>query len=105
MTECSCLPHPYGDGPEEDCPVHGRRPYAAEDQCKLVGAGDGSVLVYCVPCRAVLHPNAVTLNAVAGLWEEHTEAAHEPREVPSYVPAPDPWTDPDAAALAEPPPF
>lgn len=20
---CTCLPHPYGDGPEPDCPVHG----------------------------------------------------------------------------------
>jgi hypothetical protein len=21
---CTCLPYPYGDGPEEDCPEHGR---------------------------------------------------------------------------------
>jgi hypothetical protein len=24
VPDCSCLPYPYGDGPEEDCPVHGR---------------------------------------------------------------------------------
>lgn len=22
-AECSCLPYPYGDGPEFDCPQHG----------------------------------------------------------------------------------
>jgi hypothetical protein len=26
MPDCTCLPYPYGDGPEEDCPVHGREP-------------------------------------------------------------------------------
>ena len=27
--DCTCLPHPYGDGPERDCPVHGDDgPYA-----------------------------------------------------------------------------
>lgn len=109
---CTCLPYPYGTGPEEDCPVHGReeRPAptpATEADCKLVGAGDGSVLVYCTPCRRCLHPNAVTLNAVLGLWEEHAADAHEvpsPGEFASTV-SPDPWTDPDAAAAAEPPPF
>jgi hypothetical protein len=23
VTACTCTPHPYGDGPERDCPVHG----------------------------------------------------------------------------------
>lgn len=22
--DCTCLPYPYGTGPEEDCPTHGR---------------------------------------------------------------------------------
>jgi hypothetical protein len=119
--------------------------------CELVGAGDGSVLVYCKPCHRVLVTRATTLNAVLGFWEEHTDAEHmvcglcyrvpaegeshrhlytvgdtgedaeevcvgadrhqldyapaPPGVVAPYVPAPDPWTDPDAAAAHQPPPF
>lgn len=86
--------------------VHDRlMPPVTDADCKLVGAGDGSVLVYCTPCRRCLHPNAVTLNAVLGLWEEHTTDDHEVPPDPEPVVSPDPWLDPDAAAAHQPPPF
>lgn len=125
--------------------VHDRlMPHVTDADCKLVGAGDGSVLVYCTPCRRCLHPNAVTLNAVLGLWEEHTTDDHQvapercdlcgripadgeqhrqvygggptgddveevcvgpDRRQLAYLPVPDPWLDPVAAADLQPPPF
>lgn len=57
-------------------------PPASEADCRLIGAGDGSVMVYCQPCHSCLAPNVATLNAAAGIWEEHLEAAHEPQPQP-----------------------
>lgn len=35
---CTCLPYSAGgDGPEEDCPVHGRDPEEEERRCGLCG--------------------------------------------------------------------
>lgn len=69
--------------------------------CRVIGAGDGSVLVYCTPCREALPkvPHRATLNAVLTAWTRHADRTHPPED------RPDPWTDPDGAALAEPPPF
>jgi hypothetical protein len=68
------------------------RPPVTEADCKLIGAGDGSVMVYCQPCRACLCPRATTLNAAAGFWEEHCDQAHEPAPAGEWTaPTPDPW--------------
>lgn len=54
-----------------------RVPNVTPADCKLIGAGDGSVMVYCQPCRSCLCPRATTLNAALGFWEEHaTSEAH-----------------------------
>lgn len=83
-----------------------RVPNVTPADCKLIGAGDGSVMVYCAPCRLCLCPRGTTLNAALGFWEEHATAdPHLVEPEPERAPTPDPWTDPDAAALAEPPPF
>lgn len=54
-----------------------RRPNVTPSDCRVIGAGDGSVMVYCSACRSCLHPRCATLNAVLGVWEEHaTSDAH-----------------------------
>jgi hypothetical protein len=80
-------------------------PPATATDCRLIGAGDGSVMVYCQPCKLCLCPNVATLNAALGFWEEHCEDSHSTPREPEHVPVPDPWTDPDAAAAHQPPPF
>jgi hypothetical protein len=82
------------------------RPPVTDADCKLIGAGDGSVMVYCQPCRSCLCPRASTLNAALGFWEEHTDDAHEPPPAGAFgarPEGPDPWTL--AAAVELEPPF
>lgn len=81
-----------------------RRPVTEAD-CRLIGAGDGSVMVYCKPCREALDHRAFrgTLNTAVSVWEEHTAQHHALPPVPVVVP--DPWFNPDAASAKEPPPF
>lgn len=71
---------------------------ATPADCRLIGAGDGSVMVYCSSCRQALigMPHRGNLSDALTAWGAHTEAAH---------PLPDPWLDPDAAAANQPPPF
>jgi hypothetical protein len=80
-------------------------PRVTASDCRLVGAGDGSVMVYCQPCRSCLCPRATTLNAALGFWEEHCEDSHPAEPVRAEEGYADPWLDPDAAARAVPPPF
>ena len=51
---CTCTPYPYGTGPEEDCPVHGREAEQACVECGVVDEwnfavrhADGSVSWLC----------------------------------------------------------
>lgn len=88
------------DGPDEPPDL---APPVGDSDCTLTGAGDGSVLVMCRPCRRVLAPRATTLNAVLGLWEEHCERDHEPPPEPAPIP-PDPWTA-QTEGPVPPPPF
>lgn len=75
------------------CPVADLRPPVTDADCKLIGAGDGSVMVYCTPCRSCLCPRVATLNAALGFWEEHQEDAHELRPPGEWTPppGPNPW--------------
>jgi hypothetical protein len=48
---------------------------------KLIGAGDGSVMLYCAPCRACLSPSVRTLEVAGRLWAEHAAEVHPPERV------------------------
>ncbi len=84
------------DGPPPPIP-------ATDADCRLIGAGDGSVMVYCQPCGACLCPAASTINAALGFWEEHQEQAHQPAPMPERVTVADPWRMP--VDRDDPPPF
>lgn len=77
-------------------------PPVTEADCRVIGAGDGSVMVYCRPCRTALCPNVGTLNAVLGFWEEHRDTRHALPPEPEPVTVPDPWA---AQGPVPPPPF
>jgi hypothetical protein len=112
---CCCPEHPHDwyqrDSDGEwwlECNACGEArklsPPVTDADCRLVGAGDGSVMVYCGPCRLCLCPRAVTLNAAVGFWEEHTEREHPapPQQWGPPAGTPDPWA---AQGPVPPPPF
>lgn len=47
---------------------------------RLHGAGDGSVMAYCGPCRNPLPilPRPLTLDALLSAWAEHARQHHTP---------------------------
>lgn len=47
---------------------------------KLIGAGDGSVMLYCGDCRECLAPNVRTLDVAVETLAEHVAAVHRVEE-------------------------
>lgn len=56
---------------------------AAAD-CRLIGAGDGSVMVYCRPCREVLPHREFrgNLDTAQQVWNTHLAATHPATTAP-----------------------
>jgi hypothetical protein len=74
---CTCVPYPYGDGPERDCPVHGEH--------------DGTVVIDPDPCPDCgLDPDDDTLHAVGC---RRILPAGDPLEPLQFGPPWQPWPD------------
>lgn len=43
--------------------------------CRLIGAGDGSVMIYCRPCREALEFRG-TLDSAVQVWRDHAAQVH-----------------------------
>lgn len=82
-------------------------PFVTTADCRLIGAGDGSVMVYCSACREPLPhmSRRGTLSDALELWGQHCDDTHPAEPEPEHVVVPDPWFNPDAASAHQPPPF